>query len=164
MQRAQQVAAVVLDLLAIACLIWLLPPVVEQFSELHWVNALIIAAGYLAMCAGLVLARTYTPQAQQAAAVAEDADKPDRSDSGGALGCALATAIPFSIFVTVNWPLTRSGTKRTRSPALTAFSIAGSPARNTMVMPSSISNFLIGPCLMVILPADSSILVTWPLM
>ena len=29
-----------------------------------------------------------------------------------------------------------------------------------MVMPSSMSNFLIGPCLMVILPADSSILVT----
>src|SRR5207253_1675205 len=66
----------------------------------------------------------------------------------------------FSIFVTVNWPLMRSGTKRMRSPGLTALSIAGSPARKTIVMPSSISNFLSGPCLIVILPADSSIFVT----
>src|SRR5262249_30141760 len=32
-----------------------------------------------------------------------------------------------------------------------------------MVIPSFMSSFLIGPCLRVILPADSSILVTWPL-
>src|ERR1700730_9103001 len=31
-----------------------------------------------------------------------------------------------------------------------------------MVMPWSISNFLIGPCLIVMLPADGSTLVTWP--
>src|SRR5260370_27246285 len=72
------------------------------------------------------------------------------------------TYLLFSIFVTVNWPLTRSGTKRTRSPGLTALSIAGSPARNTIVIPSFMSNLLRGPCLIVILPADSSIFVTWP--
>ena len=35
----------------------------------------------------------------------------------------------FSIFVTVNWPLTRSGANLILSPGLTAFSIAGSAAR-----------------------------------
>ena len=70
--------------------------------------------------------------------------------------------LAFSIFVTVNWPLMRSGTKRTRSPGFTPFSIAGSPARNTIVIPSFMSYFLSGPCLIVILPADSSIFVTWP--
>lgn len=100
-QRAQQVAAVVLDLLAIACLIWLLPPLVARLGQSDWLNALIIAAGYLAMCAGLVLARMYTPKAQKAAAPEKEGDKQGGDDSFTATGCALATAIPFSIFVAV---------------------------------------------------------------
>ena len=78
----------------------------------------------------------------------------------------------FSILVTVNCPLMRSGTNLTLSPALTAFSIAGSPARKTMVMPSSMSNFFSGPCLIVILPrrridlgdltVDQIALARWP--
>jgi cytochrome b561 len=66
----------------------------------------------------------------------------------------------FSIFVTVNCSFTLSASNFILSPALTVLSMAGSDARNTMVMPSSMSNFLIGPCLMVILPADSSTFVT----
>lgn len=100
-RRARQVAAVALDLLAIVCLIWLLPHLVARLGQSDWLNALIIAAGYLAMCAGLVLARIYTPKAQKVAVPEEEGDKPDGTDGGGALGCALATAIPFSIFVAV---------------------------------------------------------------
>src|SRR5262249_6309121 len=62
----------------------------------------------------------------------------------------------FSILVTVNWPLTRSPSNLILSPALTCLSIAGSWARHAIVIPSSMSNFLIGPCLIVILPAASS--------
>ena len=53
------------------------------------------------MCAGLVLARMYTPKVQKAAVPEKEGEEPGGSDSGGALGCALATAIPFSIFVAV---------------------------------------------------------------
>src|SRR5262245_16702900 len=68
-----------------------------------------------------------------------------------------------SIFVTVNCPLMRSASNRTLSPTFTCLSMAGSCTRKTIVIPSFMSSFLIGPCLSVILPADSSILVTSPL-
>ncbi|GEM_PF-2758768 len=100
-ERARQVAAVVLDLLAIGCLIWLLPPLVARLADPHWLNALLIAMGYLAMCGGLVLARTYAPKVQKVAAPEKEGDQPIGGDGSGALGCALATAIPFSIFVAV---------------------------------------------------------------
>ena len=65
------------------------------------------------------------------------------------------------IFVTVIWPSTRSASNLTLSPALTCLSIAGSCAKDHGHA-SSMSRFLIGPCLSVILPPTASILVTWP--
>src|SRR5262245_45960193 len=51
-------------------------------------------------------------------------------------------------------PLMRSASNLTLSPTFTCLSMAGSWTRKTMVMPSFISSFLIGPCLRVILPTD----------
>src|SRR5215469_3088015 len=69
----------------------------------------------------------------------------------------------FSICVTVNCPLVRSGTNCTLSPGLTFLSNCGSGTWKTIVIPSSIPNFLIGPCLIVIFSAVGSIFVTWPI-
>src|SRR5215469_2275527 len=69
----------------------------------------------------------------------------------------------LSICVTVNCPLVRSGTNRTLSPGLTFLSNCGSGTWKTIVIPSSIPNFLIGPCLIVIFSAVGSIFVTWPI-
>src|SRR5262245_48381844 len=68
----------------------------------------------------------------------------------------------FSIFVSVNCPFTRSTSNFTLSPDFTAVSIDGSLTRNTMVMPWSMSNCFIGPCLMLIFSACTSIFVTVP--
>ena len=58
----------------------------------------------------------------------------------------------------------RSASNWTLSPTLTCLSIDGSWTRNTIVIPSSsMSRFLMGPCLRVILPAASSIFFTSPL-
>src|SRR6516164_11552580 len=51
----------------------------------------------------------------------------------------------FSIFVTVICPLMRSASNLTLSPTFTCLSIAGSCTRKTIVIPSFISSFLIGP-------------------
>src|SRR5262249_16236449 len=71
--------------------------------------------------------------------------------------------LAFSILVTVICPLMRSASNLTLSPTFTCLSSAGSCTRKTIVIPSFMSSFLIGPCLSVILPADSCILVRWPL-
>src|SRR5262249_22996512 len=71
--------------------------------------------------------------------------------------------LAFTMLVTVICPLMRSASNLTLSPTFTCLSIAGSCTRKTIVIPSFISIFLIGPCLSVILPAASSIFVTWPL-
>jgi hypothetical protein len=68
--------------------------------------------------------------------------------------------LAFSIFMRVTCPLMRSASNLTLSPTFTCLSIAGSCTRKTIVIPSFMSSFLIGPCLSVILPAASSILVT----
>src|SRR5215831_14633098 len=70
--------------------------------------------------------------------------------------------LAFSIFVTVICPLMRSASNLTLSPTFTCLSIARSCTRKTIVILSFMSSFLIGPCLSVILPAASSIFVTWP--
>src|ERR1700687_840582 len=67
----------------------------------------------------------------------------------------------FCSLITVIWPFTRSASNFTLSPTLSPLSISGSRTRNTMLI-ASMSRFLIGPCLIVILPAVASILVTCP--
>src|SRR5262249_38632050 len=94
---------------------------------------------------------------------ADDDLATQRARGCGHLAFRLAVHLAFSIFVTVICPLTRSASNLTLSPTFTCLSIAGSCTRKTIVIPSFMSSFLIGPCLSVILPAASSILVTWPL-
>src|SRR5262249_56356498 len=60
--------------------------------------------------------------------------------------------LAFSIFVIVNWPLMRSGTKRTLSPGLTALSMAGSAARKNNLLPSPPPKFLTAPPPLMLFP------------
>lgn len=66
--------------------------------------------------------------------------------------CHLAS----STFITVSCPLTLSALNLIFSPGLTVFNMAGSLALNTIVM-APMSRLVMASCLMVNLPADSSI-------
>ena len=69
--------------------------------------------------------------------------------------------LPISTDMTVSWPLTLSAVNLILSLGLTACSIAGSLALNTIVI-ASISRLGMAACLIVNLPADSSTFVTSP--
>src|SRR6266702_2371666 len=88
-------------------------------------------------------------------------DAPPPANANG--GAHRRAHFVFWILVTVMPASAFSASNLTLSPTVTSFSIAGSLTRNTIVIPSSMPRFLIGPCFSVILPALSSIFLTSPI-
>jgi hypothetical protein len=101
-----------IDGLTIAAMVWGVPWLAGKLTLQSPLTALTVLAAYLAMCAGLVLARFVRPAGKgtpEIAGTAAGATGTSARASGGdgaqapdgdlGLGCALGLAIPFAIFV-----------------------------------------------------------------